>query len=99
MSKKAPKLPTDTELAFYRSKIETGAHIGTRQLAAVFATLDDAVARASEAETRLKLAEGLLHMAETVFGPRTRPGPERIVAARVLMDAMREAGYEVDPPR
>lgn len=92
MRKKTIKLPSPEELAFYRSKIETGEHIGVRQLASVFAALDDAVARA-------KQAEQLLFMAETSLGPRTIPGPERIMAAYALMDAMREAGYQVDPPK
>lgn len=92
MSKEKSKLPTPAELNFYRSKVETGSHIGTRQLAAVFAALDDAEGRAQKAEQ-------LLFMAETCLGPRTTPGMERILAAYALMDAMREAGYQVDPPR
>ena len=92
MSKKRTLLPTPAELAFYRSKIERNSFIGKNQLAAVFAALDDAVAQ-------LKQAETLLFMAETVFGPRTKPGPERGAAAYALMNAMRAAGYAVDPAR
>lgn len=54
MSKSSPKLPTPEELALYRGKIATGSHIGSRQLAAVFAALDDANARAEAAETRVR---------------------------------------------
>ena len=99
MSKKTTRLPTPADLAFYRSKIATGSFIGKNQLAAVFAALDDAVARANDAEAKLRQADALLYMAETTFGPRTVPGPERIAAAGALMSAMREAGYNVDPPR
>ena len=53
MSKKTVKLPTQAELAFYRSKIETGSYIGTRQLASVFAKLDAETARADLAEQQL----------------------------------------------
>lgn len=96
---KTIKLPTPSELAFYRSKIETGSYIGTRQLAAVFAALDDAVDRAEKAENRLRQTDALLFMAETALGPRTAPGPERVAAAWALMHAMRDAGYEVDLAR
>lgn len=54
MGKRTPKLPTPAELALYRGKIETGSHIGSRQLAAVFAALDDATARAEAAEKRVR---------------------------------------------
>lgn len=54
MSKSSPKLPTPEELALYRGKIETGSHIGSRQLAAVFAALDNANACAEAAEKRVR---------------------------------------------
>lgn len=54
MSKTTPKLPTPEELEFYRGKIETGSFIGPRQLASVFAALDDATARAEAAEKRVR---------------------------------------------
>ena len=56
-----------------------------------------AEARLEVLEPRLKLADRLLYMAETTLGPRTTPGLERVAAARALMRAMREAGYNVDP--
>ena len=90
MRKKTQKLPTPKDLAFYRSKIETGSFIGKHQLASVFAALDAETARAEK-------AEALLHLVETLFGPRTTPGPERIAAWDNVARAMRDAGYDVDP--
>lgn len=58
---------------------------------------DAAIARAEKAESRLRQADTLLFMTETMLGPRTTPGPERLCAARALMNAMRAAGYNVDP--
>ena len=58
MSRKIKKLPTPEDLAFYRSKIETGSFIGKNQLAAVFAALDNAEARANCAEERLQSLVG-----------------------------------------
>ena len=70
MSKKPVKLPTVTELAFYRSKIENGSYIGKNQLAAVFAHLDAENARADFAEQQIKelavAAQAHLEMFEVV---------------------------------
>lgn len=57
MDKGTSHLPTPEELKFYRSKVETGSHIGSRQLAAVFAALDDATARTEAAEKRVRAME------------------------------------------
>ena len=54
MNRNTKKLPTPEELAFYRSKIETGSFIGKNQLAAVFVALDDATDRANHAEKQLQ---------------------------------------------
>lgn len=70
MSKKAQKLPTEAELAFYRSKSVDGSYIGKNQLAAVFAALDAETARADFADNQIRelavAAQAHLEMFETV---------------------------------
>lgn len=61
MSKKANRLPTASELAFYRTKAVDGSYIGKNQLAAVFAQLDAEIARADFAEQQLKYLASAAH--------------------------------------
>lgn len=89
MSKKPVKLPTAGELAFYRSKIETGSYIGKNQLAAVFATLDAAQASLQKVGKALKAARVVCDYC--LNGVDSSNGVKFVRAVDDLHDALREA--------
>lgn len=73
--------------------------LGQKIMEGLKAEHDRVVRERDAALAKLAEAENLLSLAERCFSPRTRPGIERVVAAGQLIDALRAAGYDVDPPR